>query len=871
MQRLIIPDLPQRLSLLNDLIVITPTQPVARSLNVPQYSLETLAKTIVHQQGKAIASTLLSRHLMQNTVREVLAVKDVAGIAISWLKTIRELWRSGTDFLAWRDFSSSRIQDIATVAISYQQKLRKLNCIDSAEVFWQGSQECQRNKAYLFYGYVAPDKDQIIFMDAVAGDNSILVLPTGKEAIFIANKQKIEFLQSQGWQLETVASKAKSLGIELQQYFLNQQLTSNAVALYSFANLEAEVRGILTQVKALLVQGVKAKDIVLVARDETLYGATLLDVAWEYNIPIRAFYEIPLETTRLGNWLKNLLEVIAVAKNNLPFELVVKLLCHPLVKQINNTTWEQARINYPLTLQAWQEIGIDLSILQFPTSSSKSNYYQLLKIIFDSWQIATKAQIWAKETIAFYRLQEALYNWSCSSENSISQKQCLQELQEIISTITIPVQPGRGGVEFHSPLALTGATYPYVFVMGMIEGVFPNRITEDLVLDFCDRKQLSSFRFEVPTAIAIAQKEKLYFHSLLQVATKQITFSYPLLLDTEATIPSPYLQLLNLQVSPNKPQYLASLEETRQIYLRQKPNLEDLVMQNAVKAWNIEKQRETTLPTGEYQGVINLALSPEKFTFSASQLTQLGQCPFKWFAARLLQLKPLPEVELDLTAKTKGNIYHHCLDSALAEIKTATDLEKFNYQKLQEILSQTETKLAISQQYILSWSEKRQEILELLYRNLTHPNFLPTNVEVIEREYEFKIDWYGLKIQGQIDRIDRTTTGLKVLDYKSSSTPPSGIKDISNKASIDLQLPLYIDAVKAAFDETSVEASYYLLPIQKLRTCKKPQPQELADFADKVKSHLETGYYPVAPDLQQKACQYCNFDLVCRKDRIFND
>ncbi|MDJ0577495.1 MAG: PD-(D/E)XK nuclease family protein [Xenococcaceae cyanobacterium MO_234.B1] len=869
MQRLIIPDLPQPLTLLDNLLddlpVITPTKPIARSLNVPQYSLETLAETIVHQQGIAIASSLLSRRLMQDTVREVLSVKDVVGVAVSWLNTIRELFRSGIDFSALQEFPSKRIQYIAAVAISYQQILRKLNCLDSAELFWQAASNCQRNHSYLFYGYFVPAKDQIAFINAIAGNGSILVLPTGKSAIFTANNKKIEFLQSQGWKLETVKQKKQNLGTVLQQCFLQQQPAPTEVKLYAFANLEAEVRGILNQIKALLNQGVTGKDIVLVGRDEPLYGATLLDIAWEYDIPIRAFYDIPLEATRLGAWIKNLLEVIAVSEKNFPFEVVTKLLRHPLAKQIDADTWQKARLNYPVTIEAWAEISIDLSLLQFPSQSSRGNYYQLIQIIFDSWKIQAKSQIWAKEIIAFYRLQEALYNWSQLSKESISKYQFIQELQEIINIITIPIQPGRGGIEFHSPLSLPGAKYQYVFVLGMVDGIFPSTITEDLVLDFCNRKQLFSQGYEVPTAVSIAQKEKLYFYCLLQVATKQITFSYPILLDTEETIPSPYLQALNLQVSPIEPQYIASLEEKRQIYLQQKQTTKDTILQNAIQAWNIEKERETSPTIGEYQGAINISLSPDKFTFSASQLTQLGQCPFKWFSARLLQLKPLPELELDLTAKTKGNIYHRCLDSALEDIKTATDLEKFNRQKLQELLLQAETALAISQQYILSWQQKKQELIELLYRNLIHPNFLPSDTEVIAREYEFKIEWYGLKIQGQIDRIDRTTTGLKVLDYKSSSTTPSGIKDSSNKASIDLQLPLYIDAVKESFTEESVEASYYLLPTQKIRTYKKRPQQELADFAEKVKSHLEKGYYPVEPDIQQKACQYCNFDLVCRK------
>ncbi len=865
MQRLIIPDLPDKPAFMEDLRVITPNLPIARSLSVPQYSLETLAEIIVHQQGITIAPSLLCRRLIQDTVREVLSVQDVEGVAISWLNTIRELLIRGIDFGNLKNFPSKRIQNVAVAAITYQQKLRKINCIDSAELFWQAAKNCQPKEAYLFYGYFTPSKAQINFINAVANHNSILVLPTGENNIFTTNNNIIEFLKSQGWQLETITANQQSLGTKLQQCFLKQQLTPEAVKLYAFADIEAEVRGILTQIKALLTQGIKAKDIVLVARDELLYGATLLDIAWEYNIPIRAFYDIALETTRFGAWLINLLEVIAVSDNNFPFDITTKLLHHPLAKQIDAQIWQQAQLNYPVTLEAWQEIGVDLSCLYFPSQGSRKDYLQLLETIFTSWNTKAKVQFWAKEIVAFYRFQQALSNWSELNKESITKRQFIQELQEIISIISIPIQPGRGGVEFHSPLSLLGAKYQYVFVLGMVDGIFPKNLTEDVVLDFYLRKQLVSQGWDIATAVTIAQKERLYFYYLLQVATKSMTFSDPLLLEQESTILSPYLQALNLQISPIETPYLASWEEIRQTYLRQKLSLKDNILQNARKSWKIEQERENNPVLGEYQGVINISLSPNQFTFSASQLTQLGQCPFKWFAARLLQLKPLPEIELDLTAKAKGNIYHHCLDSALEDIQTATDLEKFNRSKLEKLLLKTETTLAISQQYILSWQAKKQEIIELLYRNITHPNFLPRETEVIAREYEFQIDWYGLQVQGKIDRIDRNNKSLKVLDYKSSSVTPSGVKDSLNKASIDLQLPIYIEAVTEFFTVESVEAGYYSLPNQKFKNYKKQSQHKLADFAEQVKNHLEEGHYPVDPDIQQKACQYCNFDWVCRK------
>ena len=43
------------------------------------------------------------------------------------------------------------------------------------------------------------------------------------------------------------------------------------------------------------------------------------------------------------------------------------------------------------------------------------------------------------------------------------------------------------------------------------------------------------------------------------------------------------------------------------------------------------------------------------------------------------------------------------------------------------------------------------------------------------------------------------------------------------------------------------------------------QQNLIAAIAQKIKTFLQTGYYAVEPDVEQDACQYCPYDLVCRK------
>ena len=872
MGRYILPELSPSVSLPSNIQIITPTKAIARhtrqlilSTCQSHYSLECLAQNIVRRQGWGIASTLLSRRLLQNAIAKVIKTQDTEGTAKAYLSTIKDLFRSGTNLAQLQQNFDPKVQQLANMAIAYQKLLRQRNKIDSAELYWQAAAQVVYQKVYLFYGYFAPNKAELALINAIATQDSILVLPI--DDLLTQNQWTLNWLKAQGWSQKEQKNQHSGINQQLQQCFKQPGELPAGVGFQIFPNLPEEVRGVLTQVKILLTQGVKAKDIVLVTRDEKLYGETLIDLAWEYSIPVRVGYEISLEQTRMGAWLKLLLEVI---RDNFSFEATAKLLFHPLAKYMSAKIWAEARHLHPHGVDAWQNLGVDLSLLKLEHNSySRSSWIKYLQDILAAWDVLEKGKCWAKEVAAFYRFQEALAELAKPEEQKLSKQAFIQEINEILALLTVPAQPGMGGVELYNPTSLLGTNYPYVFVLGSAEGILPTAICDDPILDFHSRKQLAKQDLEIETAVDIAQRETFYFYCLLGIPTHSIVFSYPELIDRSLALPSPYLTRLGLQANSLDTLPLASVELARQSYLRQ-PSLLDqptgasLLLPQIIKAWQVEAHRETGGTLNEYEGMLGIKIDPQSNVFSASQLTQLGQCPFKWFSARLLKLKELTEAELDLGAAVRGNLYHRCLELSLEHIKTAGDLAKFNQEQLAKAFSKAEAELNLTQ--LPGWSVQRQEHLNLLALNLATAEFLPAQREVIATETKFSTQWYGLNIKGQVDRIDRTTTGLTVIDYKTSGIIPAGVKDATGKANLDIQLAVYQDAIAKKYPSEAIDgAAYY--SVTKQKTISRPQKdaESLATFVEQVKAHLEQGHYPVAPDLDRKACRYCNYDLVCRQ------
>ncbi|NER32780.1 MAG: hypothetical protein F6J93_01650 [Oscillatoria sp. SIO1A7] len=1019
--------------------IVTPTPQTARSLRVPHHSLEALAIQTLGKNGLAVAPALIASRILRGAAAEVISTADIEGTSRVFEPTLKELLQAGnwqqernssspyTDSsypltpisIPLESSSRKRFEQLARLATTYRERLRQRNSIDPAEIFWQAaavlperrSQSLSVGESLLLYGYHFPRADELAFVDALAGDESILLLAGIDHPLFVENQKGLQWLKQKGWQVEVSDATPQSLGERAADMFLDSssvaQLSSGEeVSLqkanpqdnpqdnlqdlplaHTYPHLEAEVRGVLAQVKTLLSEQIAPNDIAIVARDENLYGPTILDIAWEYEVPVRALYAIPLKTTRFGAWVQALAETILAG---LPFEQTLKVLAHPLCGGLAPEIWPQVRKLHPSSLQAWQDMGVDLSILSWPQKDTRANWVKRLQDVLSFWNLRRRASRWAREAVAYYKFLEGLVSLSEPAVEILSLVQFVEEISQLLSLSRVPAAPGRGGVELHAPISLTGACYRHVFVLGVAEGLLPAPVRQDPVLDFRDRQVLSEFG--IPLAgVNTAGQEALSFWAVCLAASESLTLSYPRLIERSETLASPYLSQLGLKPAAAPPLPVASIESARKLSLRtspgnkenknnkqakvvsaplwqvrenkptrvgsyladsaaniapwsgnkeiaprsgkkgadgmpldfadcqDKPDLQDKVLQDKVlphayHAWEVEQGRESSDLPDEYDGIIGIPLDPSEREFSASQLVNLGQCPFKWFADKILSLGELEEAEEELSPSLRGRLYHKTLELALKwaigekhsegqlseanlerdnlEVNLAAESQMAiagysNYtdwgdnndtalttQDLREkVLANLENAFLAAEKMeklpaLPAWEGSREEHLTVLRRTVLASDFLQEEAQVLSTEKKFQGEWYGLKVRGFVDRIDRTEEGLAIVDYKTSSTAPKGAKDMDGKAKLDIQLPLYVQVAAKEFisgGEQIANAYYYSLTKSKILKKADIDEEALAQFAERVKLQLETGHFPVEPDIDRVACRYCPYDLVCRQ------
>jgi len=862
--------------------VITPSRQASRAIAARYQPLHDTAIKALEQHDQVMAPPLQAQKLFRQTVQDVLQPADLLGAARAFMPAVRSLLQSRSSLECNSNNLSARALNLITLARQYQLALRKTGFYDEGELYWRAAELDISPQKILVYGYFQPRPDELAWIDKLAADESIVFLPVGETSLFTDVQLSVNFLEKKGWSVtkDKIATHSAT-GIELCQTFLQpvssdvepQPSNAKAVSAYAYGTLDAEARGILAQVKALLSADVSAREIAIFARDERAYGPKLIDTAWEYSLPLRALYSTPLLTTRLGNWIEQLLNVMDAG---FPFEATAKLLSHPLCSNPDSGFWSVARSQHPEGFEQWREIAkaslsLDLSALaRVNQTRRRDTWVDWWQSLLKTFDLRRRCARWARESIAFNTLQTGLVELSKPEAETLSWPEFRQQLEDLLESLSVPAQPGRGGVELHSPASVVGARYSHLFVMGMAEGILPPPVSNDPVLDFFERQQLRDHGICLPGAVELFHQETLSFYYLLQTATRQITFSYSKLSDRSEQLPSAYLKRMGLQISEPPEPPIASLEALRRCYIRQPDRqaaeASDPVLTQAVRAFQIEQRRESALSADEYDGIVGIPFDYRDWTFSVSQLTNLGQCPFKWFAQKVLKLGSSAEADSDLSPSLRGTLYHQVVELLVQAVQANPERSLTDPDLLREIFLEAENKIDFPT--LPAWEMRREDHLRALLTVLRKPDFWPEGAEPVALERKFKGEWEGFKVTGRVDRIDRTPDGLVLIDYKTSSQRPKGLKDSNGKASIDLQLQLYQDVAASEMfpGETVTAAQYFSLTKGKVLTLSSKAPQhELPAAIANCKTALNLGHYPVQPDVKREACRYCDFDPLCRQ------
>jgi len=262
---------------------------------------------------------------------------------------------------------------------------------------------------------------------------------------------------------------------------------------------------------------------------------------------------------------------------------------------------------------------------------------------------------------------------------------------------------------------------------------------------------------------------------------------------------------------------------------------------------------------------------------SPSAYKALRECPYRYYATRLLGLREVAQLDSEVDLSLVGQTLHAALKSFHQGQKTipyqgdASKKKSFLEQELKRIsLKHFQPLLDADGRWLAAWVQWELQIPEWIEWQLKREAdgwiFYDGEITV---EFDLETRFGPLQVFGQLDRIDKhPEEGVAVMDYKYSTEV--SIKKKLKNIEDDPQLMIYAKALNGQplINETAVRHASWIsikepgieVPVDDLEARMADLPAQIISDIEKVwggEALKATG-----PD---SVCQYCQVRGLCRK------
>ena len=521
----------------------------------------------------------------------------------------------------------------------------------------------------------------------------------------------------------------------------------------------------------------------------------------------------------------------------------------------------------------------------------------------------------------------------------------LNNIRTAVSSTRYNIKEKAGyGIQVTTLNEIRGLKFEYLFIAGLCDGDLPTRYMPEVFFS-------GSF---VKNELKHQTEERYHFYQSLCSFDKGLYLSHPLQDDKQELVESDFLREFTKHFNiSNKDEadYSSSIyskEELLKLIGRNSLRGKDEVtkfkerINDSSFPWDriqnsiLIDQKRINEPFGysSYTGSIYNSLSQaakenlngyKNKEYSISQLETYAKCPYKYFAERVLKLKPAEEPSEEIEALEMGSLLHNILyefyktisekriiisKASDKEFKIARDIlfriadEKINEGNFNSPLTFYE------KEKILGINGKWQNSILYLFLKTereNNKNFLPeffeqvfgrlqpSNRHTADEKSIRELTAGNVKIRGKIDRIDidEKENTFEVVDYKLSGKRPK--KDDFDEG-LSLQLPLYMYAARELIHaqlkrdlNPDIPKIYSLKFKEKefgkiavnfgLRKSVRPDEkkevinsfiEECLESVEKFVNEISMGKFNLTTlkDRENKVCKYCSFKAICRIQEI---
>ncbi len=506
----------------------------------------------------------------------------------------------------------------------------------------------------------------------------------------------------------------------------------------------------------------------------------------------------------------------------------------------------------------------------------------------------------------------------------------MKGLQESLEQALFSLKPqGRNRVQVYDVVMALPKEYKVVFMAGLLEKGFPQEVTEDALFKDVERREMNKRGVVLDERRWRFSGERYFFYMGVSRARERLYLTAPLYdMEGRPCLTSFFVEEVrkcfkeipeikkDLEDFLPGPREWCSESEVTQgladtLFQPERAPSQAGQMLPVLNAWLTRPDFREVLANaaaGSSAGLSDAGakkLFAEFRSFSATRLEIYANCAFKYFAGRVLSLVEPPEGS---GPREIGDLLHRTLEEFYKELPTETRespllwrdterIKKVLMEKFESILKQgTLARQPLYRQKMLG--ERMRRTLSLFVQRekalAEKRNLVPTHFELTFGRgatgalppLVIPSPLGDIRIEGQIDRVDRVRDADQalVVDYKKSSASRKDSLSVKIEKGLELQLPIYMLAVKRLlgldpvgaelrFLENSNEQGIYgehspeALKAGKRRLYSRVEIDALLARSESLIATYVGRLRKADIAVDSKSCDYCRFDSVCRFEK----
>ena len=464
-----------------------------------------------------------------------------------------------------------------------------------------------------------------------------------------------------------------------------------------------------------------------------------------------------------------------------------------------------------------------------------------INLLLLTWGFTSDRSLSSSEYQLFekYQNESLILNRLSNFYKKVSLFDAIKILNTHLNSVIFQPKSGAANIHILGALEAEGLYFDYAWVSSMTSNFIPGKIKMPLFIP-----QKTSIEYELPNSnfLLVTEDAKVTLKALNNLSP-ETTYSYAKLMQNREELPSPYIDFKDYREGSfikNSSRELIYIDDYKA------PKIQELTIKKGVKT-----------------------------------LQNQMSCAFRGFAARL-DIDDFEAPHIGLSRLQQGNLIHKILETFFNEIKSGASLLRLTELELDNLIEKHTESATLS---LPKSNFKLNEKIRLvkIIRQYIDLEKQRGNFEVIKTESTSEVDINGLKFSTRIDRMDRLANGDSlIIDYKTGKDVK--VSQMTGDPIDQAQLPIYavtnsVDGVAFATINSNdcqfkaITKNKSELPLTKQAINRMPewdkQISEWTSILESASEQFQNGIASVLP--VKNACDYCDYDLLCRVKKSSNN